>query len=97
MAELKKQGRRPKQQDLIEDREITGLSKLAEKYADIRDQRQELTAEEVKLKESVREVMHKHGKKTYKFGNVEITLEDEPAQEKVVVRVVKQTGKKSGE
>jgi hypothetical protein len=71
----------------MEDREIEELQAAGEHYASIRDRRMKLTEEEVELKKEVRTLMIRHGKKTYRFGKVEIDLV--PGEEKVKVKIHK--------
>lgn len=84
-------GKRPKQIDLIEDREISELQKLAEEYAGIRDDRQELTRREVNLKDRLLSAMHRHKKTHYKYQDVEITIvKDETEDVKVKIKKAKE-------
>ena len=84
----KKRG--PKQSRLpsMEDPEIEALEEAAEDYADIRDQRQELTVEEVRLKTELLDLMHSHKKTEYNHNGVNIKVIIE--SEKVRVRIKKE-------
>ena len=72
----------------MKDAKISALQNAALDYAEIRDQRQELTKQEVDLKTRVINLMHKHGKDTYDYQNVHIELVKE--DETVKVRIKKQ-------
>lgn len=71
----------------MEDHAIRPLESVARRYAEIRDERQELTREEVALKASAKTLMHKHGKTVYKHGGVSIRLI--PGEEGIKVKVSK--------
>lgn len=83
--------KRQRQADLpeMEDRAIKPLEDAAEEYAEIRDERIKLNAQEVKLKKRVRDLMHKHNKTAYRYGGVVIELEPPDGEEKVTVRISK--------
>ena len=87
MAKKQKKAK-PKQKDLpgMEERRIPELHAAAEEYAEHRDERMEALQEEVKLKEKLIALMHKHGKTEYAFGEVEIKLVTE--KEKVKVKIL---------
>lgn len=68
------------------DRAIKPLEDAAEAYADIRDQRIALNADEAKLKAAVLGLMKKHGKTIYRRDGIEITVVP-PGDETVKVRV----------
>lgn len=72
----------------MEDRKIEALHSAALDYADIRDQRQELTLQEVDLKSKLLDLMHTHKRETYTFNGVTITVVHE--EENVKVRVKKE-------
>ena len=72
----------------MKDAKISALQNAALDYAEIRDQRQELTKQEVDLKTRVINLMHKHGKDTYDYQNVHIELVTE--EETVKVRIKRQ-------
>lgn len=80
---------KPRDQRLpgMEDAMITALHNSALEYAEIRDQRQELTTQEVDLKSKLIKLMHKHNKETYEYNGISITLVHE--DETVKVRVKK--------
>jgi len=80
---------RPRQQDLpgTEDRAIKPLEEAAQDYAEIRDRRMALNAEEVGLKAKVLRLMKHHGKQAYHRDGVSIEIVVE--EETVKVRVKK--------
>jgi len=85
--------KKPKQQRLpsMEDAKIEALESLAESYAEIRDRRQELTTEEVRLKKELLDAMHAEHKTDYVHAGVEIHVIVE--KEKVRVRIHKDEDK----
>lgn len=84
---LKNVTRSPRAQRLptMTDTGIKALDNIGARYADIRDQRQALTREEVSLKQHTITLMHKHGKTSYVTAALEIHLE--PGDETVTVKV----------
>ena len=70
----------------MEDRAITDLHTAAESYADIRDQWQALTTNEVALKRTILTLMHKHKLTRYAYAGVEIILVPEEETVKVKIR-----------
>lgn len=70
-----------------EDSKIQELHDAASEYADIRDQRQQLTTQEVDLKAKLLKAMKKHKKTEYDFDGVHIELVTE--EETVKVRIKK--------
>lgn len=83
-------GRRPPKQLPIEGMEparIEAIEKAAEAYADIRNERMELTETEVKRKQTLIDVMKKHQQKLYRFDDHEVELV--PGEDSVKVRKVK--------
>lgn len=82
--------KKPKQDALpgLENRKIKALQDAAMDYADIRDQRVALTAQEVELKQKLIDLMHKHERETYTYQGVTITLIHE--EESVKVKIAKQ-------
>lgn len=84
---LKNVKKAPRQQRLptMVDSGIKALDNVGARYADIRDQRQTLTREEVSLKEHTKVLMHKHGKTSYVTEALEIHLT--PGDENVSVKV----------
>ena len=76
-----------KQADLpgMENREVKELNEAALEYAEIRDQRQQLTLQEVGLKAKVLNLMHKRKMSDYVFEGIEIhvVLEEETVKVKV--------------
>jgi hypothetical protein len=71
----------------MQDAAIEGLEKAALEYAEIRDERQELTRSEVSLKEKLLKLMKKHSKTNYVHGGIEIRIVME--EETVKVRIKK--------
>ena len=69
-----------------EDREIKELKDAALDYAEVRDERQQLTAKEVPLKQQLLSLMKKHKKENYKYGGVEIRVVHEKENVKVKVK-----------
>lgn len=70
-----------------EDPEIEELESAAEEYADIRDQRMELTKEEVRLQSGLLAAMKKYNKTSYVHDGYDLKLVAE--KEKVRVRIKK--------
>jgi len=83
------EAKKPRQARLpqMEDPAIEELESAAEEYADIRDKRQALTTEEVRLKTDLLNLMHSHKKTEYNHGGVSIKVVVE--SEKVRVRIKK--------
>jgi hypothetical protein len=81
--------KRPRQARLpeMEDPAIEELESAAEQYAEIRDRRQELTTEEVRLKTQLLNIMHENKKTEYNHGGVNVKVLVE--KEKVRVRIKK--------
>lgn len=77
--------KKPRQQELIPNREIVELKKLALDYVDVRDERMGLTEREVDLKSKILSEMHKHKLETYRSNGVEIRVVKE--EEKLKVKV----------
>ena len=71
----------------MEDHAIAALEAVANDYAEIRDERMQLTTREKELKVRTCDLMHKHKKTIYRHNGVEITLV--PGEEDVKVRVKK--------
>ena len=69
----------------MENREVKELNEAALEYAEIRDQRQQLTLQEVGLKAKVLNLMHKRKMSDYVFEGIEIhvVLEEETVKVKV--------------
>jgi len=78
--------KRPKQQDLIENREIKRLTDLAHEYAEIRDQRQAALREEIKLKEKLLAELKKQELTTYIYQDVEVDIVPEGETVRVKIR-----------
>lgn len=79
--------RKPKQQDLpgMEDRALKPLENLAEQYADVRDQRMELTRQETQMSSDLLAMMKKYEKLEYHHGEVHIWVKT--IEEKVKVKI----------
>lgn len=69
----------------MENAKIASIENKAMDYAEIRDQRQALTLQEVELKTALIELMHKLGKTEYKRNGISVKLV--PEGENVKVRV----------
>lgn len=89
MAAKKKAAKKGRQKRLpgMADAKLEALHDAALSYAEIRDQRQALTKQEVELKGSLLTLMHKHNKDHYEYKGVTVDLVAE--QETVKVRVKK--------
>ena len=85
MAE-KKKGPRQKPLPGMENRKIAALQDAAMSYAEIRDERQALSAQEVDLKKKLIGLMHKYKKTEYIFGTVKINLVMEEETVKVKIK-----------
>ena len=85
-----KKGPNPRQARLpgTEDPKIEGLHSAALDYAEIRDERMELTEREHELKTKLLALMHQHKKQSYHYNGVTITVVVE--EETVKVRVKKE-------
>ena len=70
------------------DRKIDELQAKGLEYAGIRDERQALTAKEVKLKGELLELMKKYGLETYQHENIEMEIVHD--KERVRVHVKKE-------
>ena len=81
----------PKQARLpgVEDPEIEELVETAEKYADVRDKRIALSAQEGAIKQELLALMHKNKKRHYQHAGVEIDVVAE--DETVRVRIKKES------
>ena len=86
-----KKSARQKTLPTMEDRAISSLENLARDYADVRDERQQLTTREVELKDNLLSTMKKLGRETYKRGNIEITVVHEKEGVKVRVKSMEQS------
>ena len=69
----------------IGDQKIAAIENAAMDYAEIRDERQELTTKEVDLKKRLLDLMHNKGLKEYKRNGISVKVVLE--QENVKVRV----------
>jgi hypothetical protein len=85
----KAKSKRAKQENLpgMEQREIRALQNAAHEYAEVRDQRMELTADEVKLKGKLLGLMKENKLEKYKYQDVEIRVVHE--EETIKVRIIK--------
>ena len=88
-ATVRRRGRPPKNAALpgMEDHAIKPLEEVAARYAEIRDERMELTQREHTLKEHALKLMKKYDKTIYRHDGVEITVV--PGEDDVKVRVKK--------
>ncbi len=86
-AEQPKKRRIPRQEVLpgVGDVKIAAIENAALDYAEIRDQRQELTTQEVDLKKKLLDLMHAKDLKEYKRNGISVKVILE--QENVKVRV----------
>jgi hypothetical protein len=68
--------KKPKQARLpgIQDPEIEELETLAEEYVSFRDRRQELTLDEVRLKQELLNAMQRYNRESYVHGGIEIKV-----------------------
>lgn len=89
MAAKKKAAKKGRQKRLpgMADAKLEALHDAALSYAEVRDQRQALTKQEVDLKGSLLTLMHKHKKDHYEYKGVTVDLVAE--KETVKVRVKK--------
>ena len=71
----------------MEDSEIEELEDAAREYANVRDDRMNLTREESSMKEQLLALMKKHKKEKYLHDGVEVKLVHE--EETVKVRIIK--------
>lgn len=69
----------------MEDRGLEDLNSAARDYAEVRDERMELTERESGLKAQLLGLMNKHNKKSYVFDGIEIHIV--PGEETVKVKV----------
>jgi tryptophanyl-tRNA synthetase len=69
----------------MKDRKIEALEDAALAYAEVRDERMELSKSEVDKKSDLMALMHQHKKKSYHRGNIHIDLIVE--KEKIRVKV----------
>lgn len=82
----------PRQQQLpgVEDNKLAAIENLAMDYAEIRDQRQELSKRESELKQDLLKLMHKLNRKEYKRDGISVIVEVEEETVKVRVRAEKE-------
>jgi hypothetical protein len=72
----------------MEDAKINEIHEAALDYADVRDQRMELTEQESELKANLLKMMHKHHKDQYVYQNVSVSIVHEDETVKVKVKTV---------
>lgn len=84
--EPKKKGRQPRLPQM-DDPKIEELEGLAEDYAEVRDERMELSTRESNLKKDLLSAMHRLKREKYNHGGVVITVVHE--KENVKVRINK--------
>ena len=78
----------PRQEVLpgVGDEKVAAIESAALDYAEIRDERQELTKKEVALKTKLLDLMHAKKLKTYKRNGISVTVQMEEETVKVRVR-----------
>lgn len=83
---------RAKQTDLpgMTDRKLKDIHEAAERYVDVRDQRQALTPKEVALKAELLGLMKKHRLDRYSFDGLEVERVTEEETVKVRLRTPKE-------
>jgi len=83
---------KPRQQRLpgTGDAKLKDLHEAALSYAEIRDKRQVLTAEEVELKSKLLDLMHKYKKESYVYEDVNIQIVHEDETVKVKIKKAKE-------
>lgn len=72
---------------------IQELEALGYEYAALRDQRMELTRQEVDLKKKLLEAMHNNNLTTYQYQDIEVEIV--PGEEKIKVKVKADKGEDS--
>jgi hypothetical protein len=79
----------PTNQELpgMEDRAIRPLEEVAASYAEVRDQRIALNADEHSLKQTALRLMKQHNKQIYRRNGIEIRIV--PSEEDVKVKIAK--------
>jgi hypothetical protein len=80
--------KKPRQTSLpgMENRKIAELQRTALDYADVRDQRMELSKQESDLKKELLGMMHTHKMEHYEYGNVIVDVVHEEETVKVKVK-----------
>ena len=71
----------------LEDRAIQPLEDAAHEYVGVRDERMDLTQQEVALNEKLLKLMKTHGKRVYRYQGLEIRVV--ASEEKVKVKTAK--------
>src|SRR6266850_786549 len=89
-VEVKRKTARQPRLPGMQDAKISGLHNAALDYAEIRDQRQELTTQEVDLKQRLIKLMHDNSKETYDYNGVHIELVHEDETVKVRIKRIKE-------
>lgn len=93
--------RKPRAQRLpgMEDAGFPELEKLAEEYADVRDQRMELTKQESTMNADLLALMKKHDKSEYHHQDVHVWIKSKDERVKVKIGEIenKQTSFEPGE
>lgn len=93
----KKQLPRQKALPGMANRRIAVLENAALKYAEVRDERMDLTKQETAAKQRVKQLMHAQKIDHYARANIEISLEPVREDEKVIVRVRDRKAQDEGE
>ena len=88
LSEANKKRGKTKRLPGMEDAEIEALEDAAKEYANVRDDRMNLTREESGLKETLLELMKKHKKEVYRHDGVEVKIVHE--EETVRVKILKE-------
>lgn len=76
----------------MEDSAIKPIEDAALAFVEVRDERMQLTEQEVALKAKLMKVMHQHNKTVYRRGDIEVRMM--PVDETVKVRVRRSTEEK---
>lgn len=91
--------KKPKNQRLpgMEDAGIKELEKTAEEYADVRDNRMELTKQEKQLNDTLLALMKKHGKSEYHHDDVHCWIKSKDERVKVKIGELEEESKTKAE
>jgi hypothetical protein len=73
------------------DAKIAAIENAALDYAEIRDERQELSQSEAELKQKLMDLMHKAGKEEYKRNGIHVWIEVKEETVKVRVKATEDT------
>jgi hypothetical protein len=79
----------------MEDKAISAIENAALDYAEIRDERQDLSKQEGELKQKLMDLMHKANKTEYKRNGIRVWIEVK--EETVKVRVKQDGGEENDE